>query len=128
MATGFVTFLQFARRFWPLFVIVPLAFVVLIQRTTISDKTAKLDAKTAEAANLSKANAANVRIIEGFSKQRIDNDAIAEAVATRLNKNGVREVNTRTVIERLKRDDPQVRDWANVPVPDSVRRTLARPN
>lgn len=126
--TGLVTAWAFFKRFWPLFVIVPLIFAVLMMRTTISDTKARLAAKTTEAANLSKANAANVKIIEGFSQQRIDNDAIATAVAAKLNNNGVREVNTRTVIERLKRDDPQVRDWANVPVPDSVRRTLARPD
>lgn len=128
MATGFVTAWAFFKRFWPLFVIVPLVFVILIQRTTISDKTAKLDLKTAEAAQLSEANKANVAIIEGFAQQRIDNDAIAEAVAARLSNNSVREVNTRTIIERAKQDDPNVRDWADRPVPNSVRRALARPD
>jgi hypothetical protein len=128
MATGFAVAWQFAKRFWPLFVIVPLAFVILIQRTTISDKTAKLDLKTAEAAQLSEANKANTATIRAFAQQRIDNDAIAEAVAARLDRNGVREVNTRTIIERAKQDDPQVRDWANQPVPNSVRRAIARPN
>ena len=73
-----------------------------------------------------KANEQNVRVIEGFAKQRIDNDAIATAVAKKLDGNRARTEGQRAAI-RNAQNDPTVRDWAAVPVPDSVQRALEPP-
>lgn len=116
------------KRLWPLFVIIPLVFAILFMRATIASKQAALDLKTVEAKNLSEANAANAKFIEGLTKQRLDNDAIADAIAARLSVNNTREIHTREVIERAIRDDAKVRDWASVPVPNGVRSALAAPN
>lgn len=79
--------------------------------------------KTAEAAQLKKTNEQNARVIEGFTQQRIDNDAIAEAIAARLNLNRAQTEKVRVQLKEA-RNDPTVRDWAAMPVPDLVKRLL----
>lgn len=126
MSAGLAVAWTFAKRFWPLFVILPLAFVILFQRNTISRQDGKLAVNEVEIGALKKANEQNVKVIEGFRQMQVDNEAIARNVAALLSNNATREVHTREIIERAKQDDPQVRDWANQPVPSGVRRALQR--
>lgn len=128
MGTGVALAWTFAKRFWPLFVIVPLAFAILFMRNTISRQDGEIKVAKVEVANLTKANEQNAKVIETFKQMQVDNEAIAQNVAALLAGNNTREVHTREVIERLKNDDPVVRDWANQPVPIGVRRAIAAPN
>ncbi len=116
--------LKFLKLFGPYILIVGLVMMILIQRNTITGKTAKLEAAEVANAQLTEANKANVIALNAVRQQRIDNDAIAEAVAAKLTENGVRETNTRTIIEREVRNDPKVRAWGDTAVPDSLRRAL----
>ncbi|WLJ71245.1 hypothetical protein [Sphingomonas phage Birtae] len=125
--TGGALVWAFIKRFWWIGALVALAFVVLIQRNTITDRTAERDQSKAEAAQLRETNKANEDIMKALASRRVDNDAIAEAVAARLGTVREREVNTRTIIERAKQDDPNVRDWADRPIPNSVRDALNTP-
>lgn len=125
--TGGAALWALFKRFWFVIPLVALAFIVLFQRNTITGRTAERDAAQAQAAQLQETNEANQDIIEALAQARIDNDAIAEAVAARIGEVRTREVNTRTIIERAKQDDPVVRDWANEPIPSSVRGALNTP-
>ena len=125
--TGAALVWAFIKRFWYVAPLIALAFIVLFQRNTITDRTAKLDASVKAEAQLRETNKANADIIEALSQRRVDNDAIAEAVAAKLGTVKTREVNTRTIIERAKANDPNVRDWADRPIPDSVRGALNTP-
>ena len=114
----------FVRKFWPFGLIVALAFVVLFQRNTITGRTAERDAAQARVKDVSEANAGLQATIRTMASARVDNDAIAEAVAKRVGNTQTRLVETRTIIEKAKRDDPAVRNWGAVPVPSSVREAL----
>lgn len=123
-----MTTLAILRKFWPLFVIVPLAFIVLFQRNTITGRTAERNAAVARVADVSEANKSLSHALDTVRQARVDNDAIADAVAARIGSNSARLVETRTVIERVKANEPAVRAWGAVPVPSSVREALrARP-
>lgn len=125
--TGGALVWAFVKRFWPLFVIVPLVFVILFQRNTITGRTAERDAAVKAEAQVREANRSQEETIRRMAGARIDNDAIANAVAAKLTAVKTREVNTRTIIERAKTNDPQVRDWADSPIPNSVQRALNSP-
>lgn len=101
------------------------AFALLICALLwVRGENAKLNGrlKASEIVNtyLTKANEQNERVIEGFSKQRLDNDAIAAAVAKRLDSNRARTEATRQGIRNAS-NDPKVRAWADSPVPGGVR-------
>jgi hypothetical protein len=98
--------------------------IVLFQRNEITGKAAKLEAAELANKSLATANDQNQRVIADFAKQRIDNDKIAAAVASKIETNSVREIRTNTIIQEALNNDPQVRDWANVPVPAGVRAAL----
>lgn len=68
-----------------------------------------------------RANADNVRAIAGLKKARDDNDKLAKELQAKLNANADREVETRTIIREIIRNDPVARSWADSPVPDSLR-------
>ena len=112
------------RKFGPFLLIVALAFVILLQRNTITGKAAKLEAANAEIGNLTDANKSLNVTLKSVASRQPDNDAIATAVAAKLNGNTVREVETRTIIERAKANDPAVRAWGDAPVPSVVRDAL----
>lgn len=123
-----MTTLLFFKKFWPFGIIVVLAFVVMFMRTTIATRTADRDAARARVAEVTEANKSLNDTVKSFAQQRVDNDAIAEAVAARIGGNTTRLVETRTIIEKAKRDDPVVRAWGALLVPSSVREALrARP-
>ena len=112
------------RKFWWLPLLIALAGVVLWQRNTITDKSAKLAAAEVRVTDLTKANKTLSDFQAGLEKMRVDNDAIATAVAGKIQLNNTREIHTRVEIEKAVRDDPATRDWANQPIPDSVRKAL----
>lgn len=114
----------FVRKFWPFGIIVALAFVVLFQRNTITGKAAKLEAAESRIKDLGETNRFNAEVIGTLSKRQFDNDAIAAAVAAKLNSNRARTIETRTVIERAMRNDPVVRAWGDTAVPVGVREAL----
>lgn len=119
-----LTTLAILRKFWPLFVIVPLAFLVLFQRNTITGRTAERDAAVARVADVTEANKGLAHALDTVKQARVDNDAIADAVAARIGSNQTRLVETRTIIERAKANEPAVRAWGDAPVPSSVRAAL----
>lgn len=125
--TGGAALWALFKRFWFVIPIVALAFIVLFQRNTITGRTAERDAAVKAEAQVREANRSQEETIRRMAGARIDNDAIAEAVAARIGDVRTREVNTRTIIERAKANDPQVRDWADSPIPNGVRGALNPP-
>ncbi len=112
------------RKFWYVLPLVGLLLLVLWQRNSLTDKTAKLDAANVQVTSLTSANKADQDAFAALRGARVDNDAIAAAIAAKLGDNRTIETNTRTIIERAARDDPATRDWASQPVPLSVRGAL----
>jgi hypothetical protein len=100
--------------------------IVLWQRGALIERAGTIQAATTQIDALTAANVQNQRVIATMAAARIDNDAIADAVARRIGSNTVRETETRTIIEKAKADDPIVYNWAVVPVPGSVRSALKR--
>lgn len=112
------------RKFWPAIPIVGLAVALWFSNernhTLASDaRAANEHAKTVDAANAGLSAA-----LKAEQAKRVDNDAIAAAVADKLAGNKTREIHTQTVIERAVQSDPKVRDWADSPLPDSVRQAI----
>ena len=114
----------FIRKFGPYLALLALAFVILFQRNTITSRTADRDKAVARAADVTEANKSLKDALDIVKQQRVDNDAIAEAVAKRIGKSETRLVEYRTTIERVKSNDPVVRAWGAVPVPPVVREAL----
>lgn len=125
--TGGAIVWAFFKRFWFVFPLIALAFIVLHQRNTITGRTVERDAALKAEAQVREANRSQEETIRRMASARIDNDAIAAAVAAKLGDVKTREVNTRTIIERAKVNDPQVRNWADSPIPNSVRGALNTP-
>jgi hypothetical protein len=119
---GVVTALKFAKTFGPYIAIVGLIMAVLFLRNDNTAAHAGEKAAKVEAAGLREANAADARTIASFGQQRIDNDAIASAVAARVNVNVTHETRVVTALKDAKRNDPQVRNWADTAIPGSVLR------
>jgi hypothetical protein len=119
--------LAFAKRFWHWFAIAGLVFVVLYMRGDIASLKGRAEQAETKAATLQAVNDTNARIIEGFSEQRLANDAIIQSLAGKRTANAEREVEVRTVIEREARNEPAVRDWLNQPIPNGVRRAINPP-
>ena len=85
------------------------------------------DRAEAKAATLEIVNKTNAKVIEGFTQQRIANDAIIQQLTGARTANATRETTVRTIIEKEARNDPVVRDWLNQPVPSGVRRAINTP-
>lgn len=111
-------------RFGPYFALALLVGVVLWQRAHIAEQAGDLKVERTKVADMTEANKTLSQTIDMVTRQRVDNDAIAEAVTARLQGNVQREVQTKTIIERAVQNDPAVRDWGGVPVPSSVREAL----
>jgi hypothetical protein len=115
--------LKLALKLGPFIAIALLIGFVLWQRNTISTQGGKLNLAAQQITDLTAANASAQVTINGFAQQRIDNDAIAAAVAKRLESNRAQTEGQRQAI-RNATNDPSVRNWANQPVPSSVRNVL----
>ena len=114
-------------RFWYALPIAGLLVAVWFLREDNRVQAADLKAATEHVATLETANKGLSQAIDAVKAQRVDNDAIATAVAAKIANNSVREVNTRTIIEKAAANDPHVASWADTPVPDSVRQALRAP-
>ncbi len=119
-----MTTLMILRKFWYVVPLIGLTFALLFMRVSLAHKDTQLVTAKAQVEDLTKANKDAQIVIKRFEQQRLDNDAIASLVAAKIKVTNTRETNYQTTIERIANNDPQVRDWRNVPVPDSVRRTL----
>jgi hypothetical protein len=115
------------KRFWFVLPLVGLLITVLLQRNHITAQAGDLKAAQVHVTDLTNANKGYVDALATIKQQRVDNDAIATAVAARLSGNTVRETNTRTIIEKAAANDPAVRDWGSTPVPSGVRGALRTP-
>jgi hypothetical protein len=116
--------LKLLRRFWPAIPIVGLAVALWFSREDAKAAKANEAAAVEHVATVEKANEQLAGALDTIKQQRVDNDAIAAAVAARLGANTIRETNTKTIIEKAVSNDPKVRDWAGAPIPDSVREAL----
>lgn len=115
--------LKLAMKLGPYIAIALLIGFVLWQRNTISTQGGRLNVAAQQITDLTAANASAQAQIDKFAQQRIDNDAIAAAVAQRLETNRAQTEGQRQAI-RNATNDPTVRNWANQPVPSSVRHVL----
>ncbi len=118
---------KLALKLLPYAVIVALLVAFLWQRNTLTKTTADLEAANVRVEDVTAANATLADAIKKVNQAQIDNDAIAAAVAARLEGNRVREVHTREVIREAIENDPESNDWASRPVPSRVREAI-RPN
>ncbi|QJD54502.1 hypothetical protein P9A30_gp60 [Sphingomonas phage Lucius] len=119
--------LALLRRYWPFLAIAGLVMALLYMRGDIASLKAAKDRAEAKAATLESVNKTNARVIEGFTQQRIANDAIIQQLTGVKTANAERETTVRTIIEKEARNDPVVRDWLNQPVPSGVRRAVNTP-
>jgi hypothetical protein len=115
--------LKLALKLGPFIAIALLIGFVLWQRNTISTQGGRLNVAAQQITDLTAANASAQAQIDKFAQQRIDNDAIAAAVAQRLDSNRAHTEGQRQAIRNAS-NDPSVRNWANQPVPSSVRNVL----
>lgn len=113
-----------ARKLAPFVIIALLAGAVLWLRGDITRIRAEREAAKVQVATVTKANETLARSLETVQQQRIDNDAIAAAVALRIGENRTVETRTNTIIQEKAANDPVTRDWLSVPVPDGVREAL----
>lgn len=118
--------LKLAMKLGPFIAIALLIGFVLWQRNTISTQGGRLNVAAQQITDLTAANASAQAQIDKFAQQRIDNDAIAAAVAQRLDTNRAHIEGQRQAIRNAS-NDPSVRNWANQPVPSSVRNVLETP-
>lgn len=113
-----------ALKFWYVPLLVGLAVCVLWQRNDLTGTKAELAASEARTRDVTNANQSLSTALTQVRLQRIDNDAIALAVAAKVGKNRDVETHTETIIEKAAQNDPNVRTWADNPLPDSVRDAL----
>jgi hypothetical protein len=116
-----VSNLRLALGLASLTILAALVGVILWQRGDLEKAKAERDQWKETSQTWERANADNVRAIAGLRKARDDNDALAKDLQAKLNANASREVETRTVIREIIRNDPVARSWADSPVPDSLR-------
>lgn len=109
---------------WPLVALAIFAALFLWERGNRIEAESDAAMAKGRATALTEANRTLSRTIDMVSRQRVDNDAIAAAVAAELDKNATRETVTRTIIEKAVQNDPVANEWASSPVPDSVRQGL----
>lgn len=120
---GFGSKLKLALRALPFLAILGLIVYVLILREGNASLEGERDTARIERDQFKASAEQNAAVIEGFSKQRLDNDAIARAVSAAVTANQRRTEQTRQALKEVQ-NDPIVREWAIVPIPDLVRRLL----
>lgn len=114
---------RLALKLAPFILIALLVGYVLWQRGTVNKLSGERDLAVTQANALGDIVIADNKTITSLSQRQIDNDAIANAVAKRLDSNRARTEGQRQDI-RNATNDPSVRNWANTPVPSSVRTVL----
>lgn len=119
-----MTALALLKRFWYVIPLVGLLITVLVMRNDLTDKTAKLDAANTRVTDVTAANKGLSTALDQVKAARVDNDAIANAVAAKIGTNTVRETVTHTTIEKAAANDPAVKAVVDTPLPQSVRDAL----
>jgi hypothetical protein len=119
--------LSLLARFWYVVPIVALTGAVWWLHEDNAVKAANLKAAALQVQTVTTANAGLAVAINAVKAQRIDNDAIATAVASKIGTNTVRETVTNNTIEKAVANDPKVAEWASTPVPIGVRQALSAP-
>lgn len=114
----------FLKRFWPFAIIIALVFVVLFQRTAVIKAEADTATVKTELAGAKEANEHNTQLIDRFHMTREQNDAVILDLLEQQRLAGQRSDKATTIIKEAIRNDPATRDWADTPLPDSVRRAL----
>jgi hypothetical protein len=117
-------FLLLLGRYWYIPALAAAIFAILWLRNDNLAKSGDLKAANTQVADLTRANKAAQQALDKVTAIRIDNDAIAAAVAAKIGTNTTREVRTNTVIEKAAANDPQVRAVTDIPLPDSLRAAL----
>lgn len=115
--------LKLALKLAPFLAIALLIGFVLWQRNTISTQKGDLHVAAQQIVDLTAANASAQATIDNFAVRQVDNDAIAVAVAAKLNLNRAQTEKVRVEMRKAQ-NDPTVRDWAAMPIPDLIRRLL----
>lgn len=112
------------KRFWPF--ALGLGALIAVGALYLDNKAAHADLKVAQqrVSDVIAANKSLNTALTAVSAQRVDNDAIAAAIAGKLGAIKTRETQTQTIIERAIASDPKTAAWASVAVPDSVRSAL----
>lgn len=116
--------LMLLRKFWYVPLLLGLFIYALLIRNDLTRKGAALDVEKARVADLATANQGLGVALTQVRLQRIDNDAIALAVAAKVGKNQTIEKQTETIIEKAAANDPVTRSWADSPLPSGVRDAL----
>lgn len=116
--------LTLVKRFWPAIPILGLAIALLFVREDDRSKAASLAAAKAQVSSLTEANASLNSSLADVQAERVDNDAIAASVASQLQGNIVAQNTTRTIVEKAIASDPKATNWADEPLPDSLRAAL----
>ncbi len=110
-------------KFAPYVVIAALLAVALWFRGDLAKANADKKALGVELVKVAEANKEAAATIEGFRNQRVDNDAIAEAVFGKITAN--RAMFERTTVQlREARNDPNVKPWADTAIPSRVQDAL----
>lgn len=117
----------FVKRFWHWFAIAGLIMTVLYLRGDNASLEGRAERAETKAATLQAVNDSNVKVIEGFTEQRLANDAIIQQLAGARTANADRETTVRIAVEREARNDPTVRAWLDTPVPSGVRDAIRQP-
>lgn len=116
-------YVKLALKFGPFIAIALLLGFVLWQRGSLNKANGERDLAVEQSKALGEVVVANNKTIADLGKRQIDNDAIAVAVAKRLEGNRAHTEGQRQAI-RNANNDPTVRNWADTPVPNSLRRIL----
>lgn len=111
------------KKYWWVGIIVALAFFCMFEYADIKKKETDLANRTAQVKDLTKSNEDAALTINRFAQQRIDNDAIADMIASRIKITNTRETDYKTIIQKAV-TDAKVASWATTPVPVSVRNAL----
>lgn len=112
------------RKFWYVIPLAGLLIFALFQKIELTRTKANLKAAETRVTDVTLANQSLNNGLSHVRLQRIDNDAIALAVAAKVGKNEVIETHTETVIEKAAKNDPVVKTWIDAPLPNSVRDAL----
>ena len=115
---------KLALKLLPYALLAALLIAFLWQRNTLTKTTADLEAANVRVEDVTTANATLADALDKVNQAQVDNDAIAVAVAARLEGNRVREVHTREVIREAIENDPESNDWASRPLPSRLREAL----
>lgn len=111
----------------PFAVIAALVVALGLARMDAISINAKLDAMTAQAAALAKANETSANTIKLLGERDAANDKIIADLATNLGAIRQRGDAERVALKEATRNDPASRDWAVMPVPARVRAALEAP-